>query len=68
METTKFKTNIKCDACIAKVTPALNEAVGAGHWQVDISNPSKVLTIEGDGDEKKIKEALEKVGYKAEKI
>ena len=68
METTKFKTNIKCDACIAKVTPALNETVGANNWRVDIANPANVLTVEGQPDEKKMKEALEKVGYKAEKI
>ena len=68
METTKFKTNIKCDACIAKVTPALNEAVGATHWKVDITNPAKILTVEGETSEAKIKEALEKVGYKAEQI
>ena len=68
METTKFKTNIKCDACIAKVTPALNEAVGPTHWQVDIKNPAKILTVEGDATEAKINEALTRVGYKAEKI
>ncbi len=68
METTKYKTNIKCDACIAKVTPALNEAVGATHWQVDITNPAKILSVEGNSTEAKIKEALGKVGYKAERI
>jgi len=68
METTKFKTNIKCDACVAKVTPALNETVGVNHWKVDLTNPAKVLTVEGQPDEKKMKEALEAVGYKAEKI
>ncbi len=68
METTKFKTNIKCDACIAKVTSSLNEAVGENKWQVDITNPAKVLTVEGENTEAKIKAALEKVGYKAELI
>lgn len=68
METLKFKTNIKCDACIAKVTPGLNEAVGSDNWQVDITNPAKVLTIKDDGKEKEVKAALEKVGYKAERI
>ncbi|MEO7992373.1 MAG: heavy metal transport/detoxification protein [Chryseolinea sp.] len=68
MESIKFKTNIKCDACIAKVTPGLNEAVGADNWQVDISNPAKVLTINDEQKEAKVKEALAKVGYKAERI
>ena len=68
MESLKFKTNIKCDACIAKVTPGLNEAVGVDNWQVDIANPSKVLTINDKQKEAKVKEALAKVGYKAERI
>ena len=64
---TKFKTNIKCDGCIAKVTPSLNEAVGQNNWKVDLANPSKILTVETD-DKNKIIKALEKVGYKAEPI
>jgi copper chaperone len=68
MEKMKFKTNIKCEGCIAKVTPGLNETVGEGQWQVDINDPAKILTITNETDENKIKEALVKVGYKAEKI
>jgi copper chaperone len=68
MESMQFKTNIKCDACIATVTPGLNEAVGVDNWQVDITNPSKVLTIHDEQKEAKVKEALAKVGYKAERI
>jgi copper chaperone len=68
MESIQFKTNIKCDACIAKVTPGLNEAIGADNWQVDITNPSKILTISDEQKEAKVKEALAKVGYKAERI
>ena len=68
METLKFKTNIKCAACVAKVTSALNESAGENKWVVDIQNPAKVLTIESYVDAAAIKEALEKVGYKAEPI
>ncbi len=65
METVKFKTNIKCGACVATVTPFLNEAVGEGYWQVDIQNPGKVLTAETT-DTATVKQAIEKAGYKAE--
>lgn len=68
MSTTKFKTTIKCSGCIAKATPHLNEAVGESNWNVDINNPSKVLTVNGEADEKKIIQTLEKAGFKAEKI
>jgi copper chaperone len=68
METLKFKTNIKCSGCIATVTPHLNESIGEGNWQVDLNNPSKVLTIGVEASEEKIKEAVEKAGYKAERL
>jgi copper chaperone len=68
METLKFKTNIKCSACVEKVTPALNKTAGEGNWSVDLTNPQRILSIEGDLDERKLNEALEKTGYKAEKI
>ncbi|MBL7844918.1 MAG: heavy metal transport/detoxification protein [Cyclobacteriaceae bacterium] len=68
METIKFKTNIKCSGCIATVTPHLNEAVGEGKWGVDLSDPAKVLTIADEKDAAKAKEAVEKAGYRAEKI
>lgn len=68
METLKFKTNIKCSGCIATVTPHLNETIGEGNWQVDLNNPSKVLTIGVEASEEKVKEAVEKAGYKAERL
>jgi len=51
---------------MAKVTPYLNEAVGENNWQVDLADPMRVLTVE-NSDEKKIVEALQKAGYKAER-
>jgi copper chaperone len=68
MEKLTFKTNIKCEGCIEKVTPGLNETAGAGHWQVDLSKPERILTVESNVDEKQIKEALQKAGYKAERL
>lgn len=65
----KFKTNIKCEACVAKVTPALNETVGENKWQVDLSDPARVLTVTiTDNQANQVPEALHKVGYKAEKL
>jgi len=67
METTKFKTNIKCSACVAKVTPYLNEVAGENNWQVDLIDPARILTVQ-EADEKKITEALQKAGYKGERL
>jgi copper chaperone len=68
METIKFRTDIKCSGCIAKVTPHLNQVAGAENWTVDIANPSKILSVEGVVDEAKIKEAVQKAGFKIEKV
>jgi copper chaperone len=68
METIKFKTTIKCSGCVAKATPFLNEALGEDNWEVDIQNPSKVLTVLGESDKTKVIQAVEKAGYKAEQL
>lgn len=61
----RFKTTIKCSGCVAKATPFLNEAIGAENWNVDYANPEKILTVEGESDQKKIISAVEKAGFKA---
>ena len=66
MKDTKFKTTIKCSGCVDTVTPFLNEAVGAGNWEVDLNSPMKVLTVRGDIDKSKVTKAMEKAGYRAE--
>ncbi len=58
-----------CAACIEKVTPVLDEAVGKDQWSVNTSDPKKILTVTADAvNENQLIQALEKVGYKAEKL
>lgn len=69
MEKIQFKTNINCDACVAKVTPVLNANTAVTQWEVDTKNPAKILTVEGDGvavDE--LVASLNKIGYRAEQL
>lgn len=69
MKTIAFKTNIMCGSCVAKVTPILNEAVGELQWTVDTLNPKKILTVTTqDLNEEEVISAVEKSGYKAEKL
>jgi copper chaperone len=68
METLKFKTNINCGGCIAKVTPALNETVGEGNWQVDTSVPEKILTVKGETTADSIIKRVESVGFRIGKM
>lgn len=68
MDTIKFKTTIKCSGCVAQVTPFLDEALGENNWKVDVNDPAKVLTVMGEKDEKGVIDAVQKAGYKAEKL
>lgn len=69
MKQFQFKTNIMCGSCIAKVTPVLNEHFGETHWNVDIRDPKKILTVStDDANQKDVINALAKVGYKAEAL
>ncbi|GAB4328506.1 MAG: hypothetical protein OHK0038_02350 [Flammeovirgaceae bacterium] len=69
MEVFKFKSNIKCGGCVATITPYLNQVQGIEKWEVDIQNPQKILTVQGNGvTEKTIVELLKKAGYTAERI
>ncbi len=69
MKIYQFKTNIMCGSCIVKVTPVLNEAFGESHWEVDIKDPKKILTVSTDDpNETDVINELKKVGYKAEEV
>jgi copper chaperone len=69
MEKLKFKTNINCSGCVAKVTNQLNETVGEGNWSVDTDNPDKPLTVTNtDKTPDQVTAAIKKVGFKAEVV
>ncbi|ANH84046.1 hypothetical protein A8C56_18175 [Niabella ginsenosidivorans] len=69
MDTLRFKTNLKCDGCVSKITPALDELKEVHNWSVDLKDPDRILTLSGEAlDEKAIEQALQQNGYRAEKI
>ncbi|HVZ57834.1 MAG TPA: hypothetical protein VG870_14340 [Chitinophagaceae bacterium] len=67
MKTLRFKTNINCGSCVAKVTPVLNGNQAIRYWQVETGNPQKILTLQTDSlDASEIQALLATVGYRAE--
>jgi len=48
MKTQKFKTNIACSNCLAKVTPVLNAEPKIKSWSVDLEAEDRTLTVESD--------------------
>jgi len=62
----KFKTNIKCMGCVARVTPALDEAVGKGNWEVDLQSADRQLTVTTeDADAETVEAAVVEAGFRA---
>ncbi len=69
MKTLKFKTNINCSGCVARVTPHLNKQSDINSWSVDTLNPEKILSVEGEFiDAGKIIELVSKAGFKVEEV
>jgi copper chaperone len=69
MNTLKFKTNINCGGCKAKVSNFLNNETSIKQWNVDTDNPDKILTVEGDNiNEQLILGAIAKAGFKGNLI
>ena len=69
MKELKFKTNVNCGHCIAKVTPFLDGEEKIAEWNVDTANPDKILVVKGEEiDEQLVIDTLAKAGYVAEAI
>lgn len=68
MTTQQFKTTIKCGACVATVTPYLNDAEGIGEWKVDLQSPDRILTVQTDKAPAEVAELVKAAGYQAEPI
>lgn len=67
MNALRFKSTIKCTGCINTVRPELDNLKGLTHWEVDLSHPDRILTVEGtDVQPQQVVESLQAVGYKAE--
>jgi len=69
MNTLKFRTNVKCGGCIATVTPHLNKLKGIVSWNVDTTDPLRILTVETEEiSAETIVLVLKNAGYQADLI
>jgi copper chaperone len=69
MKTLKFKTNINCSGCVARVTPTLNNLEGITEWKVDTTDPEKILEIKTENlEDSEIIKKLDTIGFKAETL
>ena len=69
MKTMKFKTNINCSNCVAKVTPFLDKKTGKGSWNVDTESDDKILTVENSElTVEDIVKTIKRTGFEANQI
>ena len=63
----KFKTNIRCVNCKAAVKPYLDKLAGEDGWNVDLSDPYRILTVEGGEavSAESVREAVGQAGFRA---
>lgn len=68
-KTLKFKTNITCGGCVAKVSLILNNADGICHWDVDTDNKDKILSVHSEGiTEEEVMKKVQEAGFKIETL
>lgn len=61
----KFKTNLNCSGCVSKVASDLDMAKGICHWNVDIDDKNKTLTVKSEGITKeKVESIIQSKGFK----
>lgn len=64
MSELKFKTTINCNNCVRSVSGFLNEDKNIQHWEVDINNPDKILTVKGEHiTAKEVVDLVEEAGF-----
>lgn len=68
MATMKFKTNAKCSGCVARIGEELDKHIGHDQWQIDLSTPEHVLSVEADCSAADVEQWVRMAGYKAEQI
>lgn len=59
----RYKTDLRCGACVARVGPLLDATPGVKHWSADVANPDKVLTVEGEVTVESVANAIKPAGY-----
>lgn len=64
MKSMKFKTNAKCEHCVAAISSYLNKIMEPSQWNIDLASPDRILTVEADISPEKIIEAVENAGFK----
>lgn len=60
---------MKCNGCKAAISPFLDKESSISNWKVDIFDPDRILTVEGDNlDPEVVISLLHQAGYQGELV
>ncbi|AWM34893.1 heavy-metal-associated domain-containing protein [Hymenobacter nivis] len=68
MATLQFKTTINCANCVRAITPALNGEPAIQAWQVDTTNPDKLLTVHTTLGAPQVEALVKEAGFEAQAV
>lgn len=69
MKKVQLRTDLKCGGCVAIVQPGLDKLENLKNWEVELTSPNKILTIEGsDNITADVQAVFKAAGYSAEKF
>ena len=69
MNTMIFKTNAKCEGCLAKIEEILQGKISREEWNLDLSDSNRPLTVASDkltADD--VVKLISKAGFKIEQM
>lgn len=69
MNTMIFKTNAKCEDCLAKIEEILQGKISREEWNLDLSDSNRPLTVASDklaADD--VVKLISKAGFKIEQM
>ena len=64
----KFKSNINCVNCKAKVKKVLDRQPAITSWSVDLDHPDRMLTVESSLSPDDISKTVLRAGFKVKHI
>ena len=68
MEERKYRTSAKCNGCVSAIAGRLDEIMGRGDWNIDLTSPDRVLTVKSDVPDEEIISRVKGLGFKIERL
>ena len=68
MEERKYRTSAKCNGRVSAIAGKLDEIMGRGDWNIDLTSPDRVLTVKSDVPDEEIISRVKGLGFKIERL